>query len=131
MAVSFWGVEHGEPVSKASPSNRDKAKSHIMASTILGASPVLPATFAAGYGALTGKKGRKTGAAATTGGGTLAGKVGGGMLGGVLTRGAGGALVGRSAGGALGSYLGSVNNVQHGRVAGIRPMKYPMSRGKR
>lgn len=122
--TSYWGVDHGFDVSKS-----DETRRHILTNTALGAAtgPV----GAAAHSAVKGKKGQKGAAALRSGGGALVGGTLGSMAGTLLSRGRAGSYLGAGTGGAAGAYLGSVNNTQKGRVKGLRPVQYPMSRSNK
>lgn len=107
--ISYWGVDHGEDVSKTS------LERHKTNAALFGAP--FGALGGAGHGAYTAKKGKKGKSALVQGGSTLAGGVGGVAAGG-LTRNPIVAQVGGIAGSTAGSVYGANRNFRKGRVKG-------------
>lgn len=101
---SYWGVDHGVEISKASRLFDDKGKSTT-------GRKVTAAIFPAYHGAFAGKKGKKLRSAGNEFGGSLAGGVGGravGALPGLAARSPGAMLAGGTVGQAAGSATGAV-----------------------
>ena len=133
MAVSFWGVDHGDEVSKS-----DKAREYLKRQALVGSLSGAPGVIGtaglagtAGYAAARAKKGKRGRAALATGGRALGGAMAGGIGGLALTRSVPGVILGGAAGGATGSYMGAVSNVKHGRIAGLRAEKHPAERSRK
>jgi hypothetical protein len=120
MAVSYWGVDHGDEVSKAS-TGMDKYNGQGKPS---GKRRLTAQAFGGWHGAVAGKPGKKLRAFGNQTGGGLAGGYAGGAVGGGLaalaTRGRSplatqtGALTGSLAGGTAGLQAGLNRNQRKG-----------------
>lgn len=99
MTVSYWGVEHGDSVSKAYEQNPSTGRR------------VLASTFPVPHAAIAGRKGKKLRASGNAAvgavGGAYAGSAAGGGIGALLTRGRStGAITGGASAGSIGGLIG-------------------------
>ena len=103
MAVSFWGVDHGDEISKADDRQRSAGRGFLAVNA-----PGIHAPIAA-------KKGKKLRAFGNAAGGSVLGGTAGQIAGAALTRGStGGMAVGGGIGGGLGAYGGYRRNAAKG-----------------
>lgn len=120
--ISYWGVDHGFEVSKASKRDADYLKNHARANAALGALPgVYGLAGSTTHAAVKAKPGRKGKAALRAGGGQFLGQTAGSIAG--LAAGAPGVLAGSIAGGAGGAYAGSRRNVSRGDIEPLSARK--------
>lgn len=120
MTISYWGVEHGESISKAEPM---KPKKPQTAQPSAGRR-FLASAFPAPHAAIAGRKGKKLRATGNATVGTIAGGYGGALagagMGALLSRGknpaalSSGAIGGAYAGGVGGSQMALNRNQRKG-----------------
>ena len=114
MAVSYWGVDHGDEVSKAA--KKDRYNGHGEPTAGRRAWAYLGGPL---HGAIAGKEGRKLRAAGSGFVGNYGGQAIGQLAGAALTRGRGG-----NAGGALGAIGGSQVALEHNQRKGHLKRQY-------